>query len=304
MSRIKVITMKNNKTKLSPDNIYISLSPSVYNNIGSQITVIELSTLSDDESDEFSGDGTSLLSYLTTTSELIKSFDYSRDLEYDKDSNDKLISNLLELYNPSNKLQKQDQDNFILLKLLYINSNNKFKKYITDEKLTYISDNHKKYNNHLTNSQFWILSNIRMRNCVELISYLSDIQKILKYRNGICFKYDDTMKKLVPSLCDFILLIDHKINMQTFVTMNNNTYISIVPYQSYDIIKLKPLVIVKDVALSQNKSYVSLNKDELISLFVNGKYQKNITKNGDEITTIDIYLYNISDFLSINFEKC
>lgn len=220
-------------------------------------------------------------------------------------------------YNPLNLSIEQFKD-LISFKLLYIGNLTKFKRDLQEEKICYINDLHEIYNKQLTNSQYWIIKDIKDRNN-SVIEYLFRVQNGLRNGNGISYIYNKKLHNetksldksklngLLPYLFDFICIIDHKINMSTPTQLElynypEYTYISVIPITYQTDISLLPLVVVNDVVitLAKSKRKIGLNKDELISLFDTGKFKKVITINADDIYTAEIYLFGLTDFLILD----
>lgn len=228
---------------------------------------------------------------IVTNNDLLKSFDDLRKLNKDTNTTDKKV-------------------NIELLKLSYINHILKFKNYIRSEKIFYTTSNHKRYNSHLTTNQYWILNDIKTRYPQDnvIINYLKSIQSSLKNNNSICFTYVNF--NLDVYLYDFILIIDHKINIQaTIPNMTENpmfypegTYVSLISCTEINRNELYPMTILKDIPSILIKNKIELNTKEILTLFEDAKYRK-ISISNNTVKTIDIYLFSIYDFIMIDFNN-
>lgn len=227
----------------------------------------------------------------------------------------------------SHNSKESKESQLLPFRLLYMNMLLTYKKEIYDQTNCYISNKHLKYNEHLTNVQYWILYDILSRKYISLNEYLHRLHDILKKNCGIIYtddlqianNYDNILRELsitplytkhkeyIPYLCEYILLIDHK-NEELFdyYTQENEeihpkyTYIGIL---INDIIC--PLIIEQNriLGISIKESNIFMKKEEIYSLFLYGKYKRNISVIRGYTHCINIYLYSLQDFLLINLNQ-
>jgi hypothetical protein len=206
------------------------------------------------------------------------------------------------------RMKSKDHDLVDRLKILYINNIMTFKNNIRKGNVFYLDKHHEKFNSHLTDSQFYIFNSILGRNSADLIGYIKNIYNTIKKNNGFCFKSSQSI--LTPILFDFLLVIDYKIDMKyqpinkysDFLFYPNNTYLSVLPIKKYDEVKLYPLTTNDGLVLLLDRipSNITLNQDEIITLFEDGKFHKIINYN-KELHTVDVFILTISDFMMIHW---
>ena len=244
--------------------------------------------------------------------ELLLSLNYikiiNRDNKSEKENNH---IKLLDEYKKSNDIKDIDYASIYALRLFYSSNQLKFKTRIYKETLTYININHRLYNSHLNSIQYWILNEIKSRDDDILWKYLVQTQHILKGYNGLCFRYDkNNLSEVFPYMYDYIFIVDYKINMISYKSVKitdelfhpQSTYISLLPLSKISKVILHPIVIKHGVPyiLSNLKKFNHISNDEILNLFEDCAYRK-ILGGAEDLHTIDIYVFSIHDFLTINF---